>query len=838
MERNNIKPLKIVNNGNSFIIQNTEIGQPSTEKKQTANLGRTERRIIKINDRNSRMESEMDTDSEDSQNWLPAKSTKLQNSRKRKISEQKNNNNNFSTPLPAKWLHNIPISNSYDILDESTVTQNTTGKAVEEKKAVKPPPIYIDVEIIDPLLELLDETIDHSPIIITYQSKPLLYKKSPMLCNGSTNWMIFKETLESKLNCNIPLKTSSQIDNAVNNLTDAIQEAAWASTSQKVTSRDFPTYPSNILHKIKIKRQVKARWQKNQTKSNKRLLNKVTKDVKQSLRDYNNAEFEKFITSISPHEDTNYSLWKTTKRFKRPIKSIPAIRNIDGSWAKSTEKQAETFAINLEKIFTVHKFNTKTYTDNNINDIRSKTQHQENINNTTAKEIRMLISQIKSRKAPGYDLINGRILKELPPKAIRMLTIIYNAALRVHYFPSTWKLAEIIMLPKPNKDPHDVNSYRPISLLPLLSKLLEKKIFIRMKKIISAKNLIPNHQFGFRNKHSTVEQVHRLTNTIITALENKEYCSAFFIDIEKAFDKVWHQGLLQIINKHFPYSYFKLLKSYLSDRTFYVKIKDNHSNIKLIKAGVPQGSILGPILYTLYTADIPINDNRTVLTFADDTAMFTVNKDPQQAVQLLQNQINSLEDWLYNRKIKVNCTKCKHITFTLRRGTVPKIQLYNTEVPQTSTVKYLGLHLDSKLTWKKHISAKIEQIRIKRRQMAWLTGKKSKLSIKNKLLIYKTIIKPIWTYGLPLWGIAAKSHITKLEAQQSITLRTIVNAPWYIHNEDIRKDLNIPTIEEITKSTYRYKKRIDTHMNPLANNNYNQYIPRRLKRIHPRDLVN
>ncbi|KAI4474640.1 hypothetical protein M0804_014746 [Polistes exclamans] len=821
MERNNIKPLKIVNNGNSFIIQNTEIGQPSTEKKQIANLGRTEKRIIKINDRNSRIESEMDTDSEDSQNWLPAKSTKLQNSIKRKISEQKNNNNSFSTPLPAKWLHNIPISNSYDILDESTVTQNTTGKAVEEKKAVKPPPIYIDAEIIDPLLELLDETIGKNNYVIKQlkdnqvkvqtttpdtfrKSKPLLYKKSPTLCNGSTNWMIFKETLESKLNFNIPLKTSSQIDNAVNNLTDAIQEAAWASTSQKVTSRDFPTYPSNILHKIKIKRQVKARWQKNQTKSNKRLLNKVTKDVKQSLRDYNNAEFEKYITSISPHEDTNYSLWKTTKRFKRPIKSIPAIRNIDGSWAKSTEKQAETFAINLEKIFTVHKFNTKTYTHNNINDIRSKTQHQENINSTTAKEIRMLISQIKSRKAPGYDLINGRILKELPPKAIRMLTIIYNAALRVHYFPSTWKLAEIIMLSKPNKDPHDVNSYRPISLLPLLSQLLEKIIFIRMKKIISAKNLIPDHQFGFRNKHSTVEQVHRLTNTIITALEKKEYCSAVFIDIEKAFDKVWHQGLLQTINKHFPYSYFKLLKSYLSDRTFYVKIKDTHSNIKLIKAGVPQGSILGPIRYTLYTADIPINDNCTVLTFADDTAMFTVNKDPQQAVQLLQNQINSLEDWLYNRKIKVNCTKCKHITFTLRRGTVPKIQLYNTEVPQTSTVKYLGLHLDSKLTWKKHISAKIEQIRIKRKQMAWLTGKKSKLSIKNKLLIYKTIIKPIWTYGLPLWGIAAKSHITKLEAQQSITLRTIVNAPWYIHNEDIRKDLNIPTIEEeITKSTYR-----------------------------------
>ncbi|KAI4474505.1 hypothetical protein M0804_014822 [Polistes exclamans] len=245
------------------------------------------------------------------------------------------------------------ILNSY--IMNANLNILTTGEPTYWPSASNKTPDLIDFGILKGLnlmhfktKSLLDLSSDHSPIIITYQSKPLLYKKSPTLCNGSTNWMIFKETLESKLNCNIPLKTSFQIDNAVNNLTDAIEEAAWASTSQKVTSRDFPTYTSNILHKIKIK----ARWQKNQTKSNKRLLNKVTKDVKQSLRDYNNAELEKYITSISPHEDTNYSLWKTTKRFKRPIKSIPAIRNTDGSWAKSTEKQAETFAINLEKIFT------------------------------------------------------------------------------------------------------------------------------------------------------------------------------------------------------------------------------------------------------------------------------------------------------------------------------------------------------------------------------------------------------------------------------------------------------------------------------------------------------
>ena len=119
------------------------------------------------------------------------------------------------------------------------------------------------------------------------------------------------------------------------------------------------------------------------------------------------------------------------------------------------------------------------------------------------------------------------------------------------------------------------------------------------------KKLIPDHQFCFRNKHSTIEQMHRLINEIIVALENKEYCTALFIDIEKAFDKINHESLLQTIRKQFREQIHQLIKSYLSSRTFVIKIKDTYSQVKHIKAGLPQGSVLGPILYTLYTANIP-----------------------------------------------------------------------------------------------------------------------------------------------------------------------------------------------------------------------------------------
>ena len=137
--------------------------------------------------------------------------------------------------------------------------------------------------------------------------------------------------------------------------------------------------------------------------------------------------------------------------------------------------------------------------------------------------------------------------------------------------------------------------------------------------------------------------MYRLINEIIVALENKEYCTALFIDIGKAFDKINHESLLQTIRKQFPEQIHQLIKSYLSSRTFAIKIKDTYSEVKDIKAGVPQESVLGPILYTLYTANIPRTTSSTVLTFADDTAILVRHTNPETAVKLLQEHITKIE---------------------------------------------------------------------------------------------------------------------------------------------------------------------------------------------------
>ena len=239
----------------------------------------------------------------------------------------------------------------------------------------------------------------------------------------------------------------------------------------------------------------------------------------------------------------------------------------------------------------------------------------------------------------------------------------------------------------------------------------------------------------------------------------------------------------------------KLLESYLSHRKFVLKEGDFISSPQPIEAGVPQGSILGPFLYLLYTCDMPTNSRTHISTFADDTAILAIHENPQEASVLLQDHILDIERWLKQWRIKVNEQKCIHLTFTLRRESCPPILINNHIIPQQTEVKYLGLHLDRRLTWKKHIDTKLTQMKLKLLQIYWLIGKNSRLSLDCKLLLYSSIIKPIWCYGIQLWGTASASNIEKIQRFQNKILRMITAAPWYVRNINIHKDIGVSLVK-------------------------------------------
>jgi hypothetical protein len=182
---------------------------------------------------------------------------------------------------------------------------------------------------------------------------------------------------------------------------------------------------------------------------------------------------------------------------------------------------------------------------------------------------------------------------------------------------------------------------------------------------------------------------------------------------------------------------------------------------------IPHGSILGPYLYTLYTADIPLITKIILSTYADDTAIMTTHSNSTVASMNLQAHLRKTEKWTRKWQLKINETKSAHITFTLWKVTCPPLYINQTSIPQTDTVKYLGLHFDKLLTWREHVTKTRKRLDLKTRELVWLIGRNSPLLPTNKLLIYKSVLKPIWTYGLALWGCGASSNIAIIQRYQA-----------------------------------------------------------------------
>lgn len=687
---------------------------------------------------------------------------------------------------------------------------------------------------------LLEPCSDHTSVLLSIDAQPSTQPRQPSLTNGSMDWGKFREIIEQKVVLKTRLKHPNDIEDAIQYFTEIIQSAAWSSSTQisPRSQNSFPI-PIHIRELIAKKRRARAIWQRTRLPSDKNIFNNLASSLKRILKQLRNDNFSSWVSSLT---SKNGSLWKATRNClkQKPINS--PLKKEDNTWCKTDKEKAELFRSHLTKVFQPHHDMVNNAFEEHIeNSLISPLPLYLPPKPFTPGELQYYIKLFPLKKSPGLDLITAEVARQLPKKAITHLTHIFNSILRLSYFPLQWKTSIIILILKPGKPPETPSSYRPISLLPLFAKLCEKLVLKRISPFINNVSTIPQTQFGFRKGHSTIHQIHRLTDSIANSLEKKEYCSAVLLDVAQAFDKVWHPGLLYKLKKILPPPYYLFFKSYIEDRYFTTKVGCEISTLAPLAAGVPQGAISSPILFNLYSADQPTTHHTSVADFADDKIIYTSHENPLTVGYNLQTHLDHMSSWYTKWKIKINHTKSSHLTFTLKQGAVPPITLNGLVIPKVTSSRYLGLILDQRLTWADHIKSKRVLLNARRKSLSYLIGKHSKLNLKTKLLLYKTLLMPVWTYGIQLWGAAKKSNINKIQTFQSITLRIITNAPFYVSNRTLHTDLRVNTVDETARLLYkRFRLRLTNHPNPLISALNSDTIPgnppRRLKRRWCRDL--
>ncbi|KXZ75606.1 hypothetical protein TcasGA2_TC035039 [Tribolium castaneum] len=229
---------------------------------------------------------------------------------------------------------------------------------------------------------------------------------------------------------------------------------------------------------------------------------------------------------------------------------------------------------------------------------------------TTPEEVSGVIRKLKKRKASGPDEISNRALKNLSLKVILELTGILNAMFSFRYFPQRWKMATVIFIPKPGKDPKFPQNHRPISLLSAVGKVAKRLIRSRLLQLTQERHIVPDEQFGFRSNHSTTDQLLRVVEHAFISIERKQVTGAVFLDVAKAFDVVCHDGLIYKLHQTtIPLAMVQMVRSFLDGRRFQVRINNSVSDPQDLEAGVPQGSVLSPLLYSIFTHDIPKTDH-------------------------------------------------------------------------------------------------------------------------------------------------------------------------------------------------------------------------------------
>jgi exonuclease III len=433
---------------------------------------------------------------------------------------------------------------------------------------------------------------------------------------------------------------------------------------------------------------------------------------------------------------------------------------------------------------------------------------------TSRTEIINITALLSNKTSYGIDEVPLTLLKKIIDPIAQVLSNLINSSFEIGHFPQELKRAKVCPIFKSGLV-SQVSNYRPISILNSISKIYEKAMFHRLTNYLDKYNILIKNQYGFRSSHSSYMALLDLYNKLSLAADEKLVTVGVFIDLQKAFDSLDHTILLSKL-KHYGIRgrAYDWLTSYLYKRDQYVCLNGVSSTMRPITCGVPQGSIIGPLLFIIYINDI-INCAPSLhfLLFADDTNLLMSGRSCDDVMARINPELSNLSMWFCANKLSLNVTKTNYILFGSKRSFIPnnnfRIIINNSDIVRVHEVKFLGVLIDEELSWKSHTASVAAKLS---RNVGVLYKLKSVIDKNTLLTLYYALIQPHLMYCVIVWGGSSQTALDKLTKLQKRAVRIVSGSSYLSHTNPLFRQLNLLNLSDL------YKKEIITFMYRCKNN--------------------
>ena len=448
----------------------------------------------------------------------------------------------------------------------------------------------------------------------------------------------------------------------------------------------------------------------------------------------------------------------------------------------------------------------------------------------TEEELVTEIMKLKIGKASGIDDIPAKIIKATSEFISVPLTHIYNSSFCESTVPKPLKIAKVVPIYKKGEK-NKPNNYRPISLLSIFNKLLEKLMYKRVYSFFTKHNILNKYQFGFRKNHSTTLAIIEIVDKIREEMENGNSVIAIYLDLSKAFDLVNHEILLYKLNYYgVRGQVLDWFKSYLTDREQYTYINNTYSESIKTNIGVPQGSVLGPLLFLVYVNDIKLRINNTeTRLFADDTNLFIFHKDLQILQQLATSALSELTKWFSNNKLTINFTKtCFSVFSNKNTVNIQKLTWDGNVIQREAVARYLGIYVDEKLSWLHHVNIVCKKLS----KLGYVFRILAKHINHNQICqLYYAYVYPHIYYGIEVFGTCNKTVMQTLQVAQNNILRIFLHTNRRYSATEMHNKLGLLKISDVFQTavlSFVYKQRC--RILPQVFNDYYHVVSDRVTR--------